>query len=49
MNDHECCKMAGGYVCCLSIYQAERTRAEEQLQQETRDLEHEQVRVNVVT
>ena len=63
MNDHECCKMAGGYVCCLSIYQAERTRAEEQLrekddqihqkdgqlQQKTRELEHEHVRVNVVT
>ena len=39
----------------LSLYQAERTRAEEQLQQKdaqiqqrTRELEHERVRVNVM-
>ena len=38
MNDHECCNMAGGYVC-LSLHQAERTRAEEQLQQKDVQIE----------
>ena len=38
-----------GWLCMLSLYQAERTRAEEQLQQKTTELDSVQQSLQVLT